>query len=54
MTAGTVSGLHQNEAYAQRYASFVEKVVSAEIQRIGSVGELTNAVADSLFKLMAY
>jgi indolepyruvate ferredoxin oxidoreductase len=43
---------YQHAAYAGRYASFVEKVRLAEMPLGGTA--LTEAVARSLFKLMAY
>ncbi len=43
---------YQNEAYAQRYRESVERVRAAEASSGGTA--LTEAVAKSLFKLMAY
>ena len=43
---------YQNEAYAQQYAAFVERVRAAEAP--WSQTRLTDAVARNLFKLMAY
>ncbi len=44
---------YQNEAYAQSYLSYVEKVRAAET-KAGGRGTLAEAVARYLFKLMAY
>ena len=43
----------QDEAYAQRYADVVKRVVAAE-QRVGTDGQLAAAAARYLYKLMAY
>ncbi len=43
----------QDEAYAQRYADVVKRVVAAE-QRVGTDGQLAAATARYLYKLMAY
>ena len=45
---------YQNAAYGQRYARLVEKVRAAEAQKAPGRGGLAEAVAKSLFKLMAY
>ena len=44
---------YQNAAYAAQYQALVEQVQEAE-QRLGHRSQLTEAVARSLFKLMAY
>ncbi|MBM3556097.1 MAG: indolepyruvate ferredoxin oxidoreductase family protein, partial [Alphaproteobacteria bacterium] len=44
---------YQNEAYAARYADFVERVRAEEAKRLGG-DRLAKAVARNLFKLMAY
>ncbi|MEF7614191.1 indolepyruvate ferredoxin oxidoreductase family protein [Aquincola sp. MAHUQ-54] len=44
---------YQNEAYAQQYKAFVERVRAVEAQA-GAGTRLTEAVARYLFKLMAY
>jgi indolepyruvate ferredoxin oxidoreductase len=44
---------YQNAAYAKRYESFVAKVRQAEA-KLGAGEALSQAVAKSLFKLMAY
>ena len=43
----------QNEAYAQRYADMIRRVMAAE-QRVGTDGQLAAAAARYLYKLMAY
>ena len=45
---------YQDEAYAERYARFVEQVRSLEQQRVPGSTELAEAVARNLFTLMAY
>ena len=45
---------YQNQAYADRYLSTVEKVRAAEAKASPASSELTEAVAKNLFKLMAY
>ncbi len=45
---------YQNDAYAQRYAEFVERVRAAEQSKVPGSTRLTEAVARNLFKLMAY
>jgi indolepyruvate ferredoxin oxidoreductase len=45
---------YRNKAYADRYLTFVTKVREAEKAASPSSTELTEAVANSLFKLMAY
>lgn len=45
---------YQNEAYAENFEAFVRKVAATEKQRLGAEGVLTLAVAQSLYKLMAY
>jgi indolepyruvate ferredoxin oxidoreductase len=45
---------YQDEAYANRYESFVAKVRAAEQSRVGNSTVLTSVVARYLFKLMAY
>jgi indolepyruvate ferredoxin oxidoreductase len=45
---------YQNEAYAQRYTDFVQKVRDAEGARIPGSTQLASMVARYLFKLMAY
>jgi indolepyruvate ferredoxin oxidoreductase len=49
----TVLTAYQNAAYAQRYADLVARVKQAEATARGS-GTLAKAVAENLFKLMAY
>ena len=44
----------QDEAYARRYAELVRRVQVAEQERTPGHGELAEAVARQLFKLMAY
>ncbi len=44
---------YQNAAYAARYRSLVDKVARVERERVGGATSLTEAVARSLFKLMA-
>ncbi|HXQ51538.1 MAG TPA: indolepyruvate ferredoxin oxidoreductase family protein [Stellaceae bacterium] len=45
---------YQDEAYAERYRSLVASLAEAEKARVRGHGELAEAVARSLFKLMAY
>jgi indolepyruvate ferredoxin oxidoreductase len=45
---------YQDEKYAGRYVSFVERVHAAEQSRVAGSASLTQAVARYLFKLMAY
>lgn len=45
---------YQNRAYASTYRSFVDWIRETEKVKIGSEGELSQAVAKYLFKLMAY
>jgi indolepyruvate ferredoxin oxidoreductase len=45
---------YQNEAYAERYRDAVERVARAEATRTPGRTGLTDAVARSLYKLMAY
>ena len=45
---------YQNDAYAQRYREFVGRVREAEARIGRSDGEFARAVANYLFKLMAY
>jgi indolepyruvate ferredoxin oxidoreductase len=45
---------YQNKAYADRYKSFVDKVVLAEKEKAPGRSGLAEAVARSLYKLMAY
>jgi len=45
---------YQNDAYARRYAEFVERVRGAEQEKAPGSTALTDAVARNLFKLMAY
>ncbi len=45
---------YQNEAYARRYAEFVERVRRAEQSKVPGSEALAAAVARYLFKLMAY
>ncbi len=45
---------YQNEAYAQRYAALVRDIAAAERARARGRRGLAEAVAKSLFKLMAY
>src|SRR5690606_20274659 len=44
---------YQNQAYAQRYLDFVEKVSRAEQSAFPEQDELTTAVAKYYFKLLA-
>ena len=45
---------YQNEAYAQRYADFAQRVREAEAARVPGSTQLASMVARYLFKLMAY
>jgi indolepyruvate ferredoxin oxidoreductase len=45
---------YQNEAYARQYTEFVEQVRLAEQARLPGQESLTRAVAQGLYKLMAY
>jgi indolepyruvate ferredoxin oxidoreductase len=45
---------YQDEAYAQRYTDFVQKVRDAEMARVPGSTQLTSMVARYLFKLMAF
>ncbi len=45
---------YQDAAYAQRYRRLVEEVAQAERRLAPDAGELTEAVARNLYKLMAY
>src|SRR4051812_48838335 len=45
---------YQNPAYAERYRSWVERVREAESRTVANATALTEAVARSLFALMAY
>jgi indolepyruvate ferredoxin oxidoreductase len=45
---------YQNEAYAETYVSVVEQARAADKRLLGQPGELAEAVARNLFKLMAY
>jgi indolepyruvate ferredoxin oxidoreductase len=45
---------YQNESYARRYRDFVGEIERAERTRIGPRAALAEAVAENLFKLMAY
>ncbi|MBI0385517.1 hypothetical protein JBE27_56925, partial [Streptomyces albiflaviniger] len=45
---------YQDTAYANRYRRLVERVRTAEAERIGGSTALTETVARYLFKLMAY
>ena len=45
---------YQNARYARRYGSLVERVRAAEEKAVPGSTALTDAVARSLFKLMAY
>ncbi|MDE2227894.1 MAG: indolepyruvate ferredoxin oxidoreductase family protein [Alphaproteobacteria bacterium] len=45
---------YQDAAYAARYRDFVGEVERAERARMGNRSELAEAVAENLFKLMAY
>jgi indolepyruvate ferredoxin oxidoreductase len=44
----------QNDAYAQRYRTLVERVAAVEKKIAGSASELTRAVAQYYYKLLAY
>jgi indolepyruvate ferredoxin oxidoreductase len=45
---------YQNKAYAERYKAFIDKVARAEKDRAPGRSGLAEAVARSLYKLMAY
>jgi len=45
---------YQNEAYAQRYAGVVKRVLAAERRAVSGTSALAEAVARYLYKLMAY
>ncbi len=45
---------YQDKAYAERYRGFVERVASVEKERARGRSGLAEAVAKSLYKLMAY
>jgi indolepyruvate ferredoxin oxidoreductase len=45
---------YQDDAYAKRYAEKIGRVLAAEQERTPGRTELTEAVAQNLFKLMAY
>lgn len=45
---------YQNAAYAERYANLVEMVKAAERRVQGACGELTESVARSYYKVLAY
>jgi indolepyruvate ferredoxin oxidoreductase len=45
---------YQDRRYAERYVDFLGEVQAAERERAGAGGEVTEAVARNLFKLMAY
>jgi indolepyruvate ferredoxin oxidoreductase len=45
---------YQDKAYADRYSAFVDKVASAEKQKAPGRRGLAEAVAKSLYKLLAY
>jgi indolepyruvate ferredoxin oxidoreductase len=45
---------YQNEAYAKRYASLVQRVIAAERMVSPKASQLSEAVARYLYKLMAY
>ncbi|HET9578942.1 MAG TPA: indolepyruvate ferredoxin oxidoreductase family protein [Usitatibacter sp.] len=45
---------YQSAVYARQYTELVDRVRRTEAERIGAAGELTQAVARYLFKLMAY
>lgn len=45
---------YQNQAYANAYSDFIQLVREKETQVIPGCSELTDAVAKSLYKLMAY
>jgi len=45
---------YQNEKYAERYAATVERIRHEETGGVGRSGPVTRAVAENLYKLMAY
>lgn len=45
---------YQSEAYAARYCAVIQEVTTREIAVSGRAGALTRAVAEGLFRLMAY
>lgn len=45
---------YQNQAYADRYLAFVDKIATADRAFRGSTGALSLAVAHNLYRLMAY
>ena len=45
---------YQDKAYAQRYSAFVDKVARIEKDKVRGRSSLAEAVAKSLYKLMAY
>ena len=45
---------YQDEAYAQRYADVVKRVIAAESRAVPGKSELSEATARYLYKLMAY
>lgn len=45
--------VYQNARYGERYRSLLEQVVAAETRVAGAAGEVSEAAARSLFKLMA-
>ena len=45
---------YQNDAYARRYRSFVDRVLRIECERTRKPAELATAVARNYFKLLAY
>lgn len=45
---------YQNASYTKQYTAFVAKVKTKETEKTGHASDLTEVVAKSLFKLMAY
>jgi indolepyruvate ferredoxin oxidoreductase len=45
---------YQNRGYADAYVLRVKRIVALETERLGTAGDVSQAYADSLFKLMAY